>query len=35
MINMIAIGFILLLGIACVWRAWDECQEDKKKEKMP
>ncbi len=35
MIEVIAIALVLLLGIACVWRAIDEYKEDKKKGKLP
>ena len=35
MIEIIAIVLILLLGISCAYRAWDEYKEDKKKGKLP
>ncbi len=36
MIEVIAITLVLILGVACVWRIWDEHQDEKKEGgKMP
>ncbi len=35
MIEIIAIVLVLILGISCVYRAWDDYQKDKKKGKLP